>query len=931
MSEKSPEKLFLIDGSGYIFRAFHAFPPMSRSDGTPVNAVYGFSSMLMKLLDDLLVQDGTELIAVIFDAGRKTFRNDIYLEYKAHRPEPPEELVPQFKLIRDATRAFNIACIEKEGFEADDLIATYARKGASQGISVTIVSMDKDLMQLIGTRINMLDPMKNRIIGPEQVLEKFGVMPDKVIDVQSLAGDPTDNVPGVPGIGVKTAAALINQYGDLDTVLAKADEIKQPKRRINLIENADLARISRDLVTLKDDVAVAESLMSFSWKAPKPDVLLGFLRDQEFRSLIPKASSRFDTDSNETTGSTPIKTVRGTEKPSYDLVRTEDELRLWVESAFEEGIVAIDTETNSLNALQASLVGISLSVQPGKSCYIPLAHKASSSQGTLNLDREEKQAAKVPDQLPLAALIRILKPLLEDPGVLKIGHNIKYDMHILSRVGINIHPIDDTIVLSYVIDGSKHRHNMDALAQLHLDHTNIKFSDVCGSGKNQITFDRVPLKTALDYAAEDADITKRLHVVLTERLLEERLVTVYQTLDRPLITILTQMEKTGIRIDVGLLKSLSKDFSKRMADLEVDIYSHAGREFNVGSPKQLGEVLFDEIGLKGGKRSSKTGAYSTGADILEDLASQGHPLPSRVLDWRQLSKLKSTYTDTLIEQMNPDTGRVHTTYSQTVASTGRLSSNDPNLQNIPIRSEDGRKIRAAFVANEGSTLLSADYSQIELRLVAHVANIKALKEAFRNGEDIHASTASVIFDVPITAMDPMIRRRAKAINFGIIYGISAFGLARQLAIPRSEAAAFMESYFQKFPEIQDYMDRTKAVAKKQGFVITPFGRRCYTPGILDRNPNVRGFSERAAINAPIQGGAADIIKRAMIRIPDALRATRLSANMLLQVHDELVFEVPKDELDQTKEIVRTVMESAAHLDVPLVVDIGTGHTWADAH
>ena len=931
MSEKSREKLFLIDGSGYIFRAFHAFPHMSRSDGTPVNAVYGFSTMLMKLLDDLLAQDGTELVAVIFDAGRKTFRNDIYAEYKAHRPEPPEELIPQFGLIRDATRAFNIACIEKEGFEADDLIATYAREAASQGISVTIVSADKDLMQLVGNGINMLDPMKNRLIGPKQVLEKFGVMPDKVIDVQSLAGDPTDNVPGVPGIGVKTAAALIDEYGDLDTLLARANEIKQPKRRKNLIENADLARISRDLVTLKDDVAVAESLMNFSWKEPEADVLLGFLRDQEFRSLIPKAASRLNIDPNETTVPTPIDTVQHREQPSYDLVRTEDKLRLWVKSAFEEGIVAIDTETNSLNALQASLVGISLSVKTGKGCYIPLAHKTSSSQGTLDLGREEVQAEKLPEQLPLAAVVKILGPLLEDPGVLKVGHNIKYDMHVLARVGINIHPIDDTIVLSYIIDGSRHRHNMDSLAKLHLDHTNIKFSDVCGSGKNQITFDRVPLENALDYAAEDADVTKRLHVLLSKRLLEERLVTVYQTIDRPLIPVLTQMEKTGIKVDVGLLRSLSKDFSKRMANLEVDIYGHAGRKFNIGSPKQLGEILFDEIGLTGGKRSSKTGAYSTGADVLEDLAAQGHSLPSCVLDWRQLSKLKSTYTDTLIEQINPDTGRVHTTYSQTVTSTGRLSSNDPNLQNIPIRSEDGRKIREVFLADEGNTLLSADYSQIELRLVAHVANIKALKEAFRNGEDIHASTASVIFDVPITDMDPMIRRRAKAINFGIIYGISPFGLARQLAIPRSEAAAFIESYFQKFPEIQDYMDRTKALARKQGFVVTPFGRRCYSPGISDRNPNVRGFSERAAINAPIQGGAADIIKRAMIRIPDALRAGGLSANMLLQVHDELVFEVPKDELDQTKEIVRTVMEGAAYLDVPLVVDIGAGQTWAEAH
>ena len=925
------ERLILVDGSGYIFRAYHALPPMTRADGTPVNAVYGFSNMLMKLMDDLLDKNETELIAVIFDAGRVTFRNEIYPEYKANRDETPEDLIPQFDLIRDATRAFNVAAVQMKGFEADDLIATYARMGKEQGLKVTVVSADKDLMQLVDDDIEMLDPMKQRIIGPEQVIEKFGVLPEKVIDAQALAGDSSDNVPGVPGIGVKTAALLLGEYGDLETLLARAEEIKQPKRRQNLIEFADLARVSKQLVTLKNDVPIEETLESFGWRPPDPDTLLNWIEDQGFKTLARKVAAELGAEaSGDGTVTSPAQQAATVKGGSYELVQDEKALDGWIERAFKAGVIAVDTETDALDAFRANLVGVSLSVEPGSGCYIPLGHTGSGDQGAFDLG--DSDAPKdAPKQISLKKAIAKLKPLLESPGVLKIGQNIKYDMHVLRRIGLNVTPVDDTMVLSYVLDGSSHGHGMDELSELHLGHATIKFSDVCGKGKNQITFDRVPLDKATDYAAEDADITLRLQKILKPRLVEDRLTTVYERLDRALIPILADMEAEGIKVDAKVLKDMSQDFAARAADLETEIHKLAGREFNVGSPKQLGEILFDEMALPGGKKTGKSGAWATGADILEDLAAQGHDMPSRVVEWRQLTKLKSTYTDALQEQIDPNTGRVHTTYAQTVASTGRLSSNDPNLQNIPIRTEEGRKIRTAFIANKGKTLVSADYSQIELRLVAHVADIKALKDAFRNGEDIHASTASQMFGVPIEGMDPMIRRQAKAINFGIIYGISAFGLARQLSIPRGEAKGFINAYFDKFPEIKTYMDETKALAKAQGYVTTLFGRKCMTPGIADRNPNVRGFSERAAINAPIQGGAADIIKRAMIRLPKALNIAGLSAKMLLQVHDELIFEVPDKEVDDTTALVKQVMEGAAHLDVPLVVDAGAGANWAEAH
>ena len=925
------ERLILVDGSGYIFRAYHALPPMTRADGTPVNAVYGFSNMLMKLMDDLLDKNETELIAVIFDAGRVTFRNDIYPEYKANRDATPEDLIPQFDLIRDATRAFNVAAVQMKGFEADDLIATYARMGKEQGLKVTVVSADKDLMQLVDDDIEMLDPMKQRIIGPEQVIEKFGVLPEKVIDVQALAGDSSDNVPGVPGIGVKTAALLLGEYGDLETLLAQAEEIKQPKRRQNLIEFADLARVSKQLVTLKNDVPIEETLESFVWRPPDPDTLLNWIEDQGFKSLARKVAAELGAEaSGDRTVASPAQQAATVKDGSYELVQDEKALDGWIERAFKAGVIAVDTETDALDAFRANLVGVSLSVEPGSGCYIPLGHTGSGDQGAFDLG-DSNAPKDAPKQIFLKKAIAKLKPLLESPGVLKIGQNIKYDMHVLRRVGLNVTPVDDTMVLSYVLDGSSHGHGMDELSELHLGHTTIKFSDVCGKGKNQITFDRVPLDKATDYAAEDADITLRLQQILKPRLVEGRLTTIYERLDRALIPILADMEAEGIKVDAKVLKDMSQDFAARAADLETEIHKLAGREFNVGSPKQLGEILFDEMALPGGKKTGKSGAWATGADILEDLAAQGHDMPSRVVEWRQLTKLKSTYTDALQEQIDPNTGRVHTTYAQTVTSTGRLSSNDPNLQNIPIRTEEGRKIRTAFITDKGKTLVSADYSQIELRLVAHVADIKALKDAFRNGEDIHASTASQMFGVPIEGMDPMIRRQAKAINFGIIYGISAFGLARQLSIPRGEAKGFIDAYFDKFPEIKTYMDETKALAKAQGYVTTLFGRKCMTPGITDRNPNVRGFSERAAINAPIQGGAADIIKRAMIRLPKALNIAGLSAKMLLQVHDELIFEVPDKEVDDTTALVKQVMEGAAHLDVPLVVDAGAGANWAEAH
>jgi len=914
--------LFLVDGSGFIFRAFHGVRPLTRPDGTPVNAVYGFSQMLMKLVDD----SDADHIAIIFDAARKTFRNDIYPDYKAHRPPPPDELIPQFSLVKEAVEAFGLPAIEMPGYEADDIIATYARLGTEAGAKVTIVSSDKDLMQLVNDDVTMLDTMKNRLIGRDEVIERFGVGPEKVVEVQALAGDSVDNVPGVPGIGVKTAALLINEYGDMETLLERAGEIKQNKRRENLLEFADLARVSRSLVELKQDVPVTADLSEFVRKEMDIDRATAFLSEQGFKSIVARLAP--NAAGSSVADDTPPKDV------SYELVVDEASLQPWIDQAIEKGFVAVDTETTSLNAMAAELVGISLSVEPGKACYIPVAHKGTGAQGSLDLGEGESEGAEAPKQLSRKKALDLLQPLLEETSVLKIGQNIKYDALVFLRYGVALAPVDDTMLCSFVLEGGAGKHGMDALAERHLGLQTIKYKDVVGTGKKQITFDYVPLEKACDYAAEDADITLRLHRQLKPRLVEEKMVTVYETIERPLIPVLVGMERAGISVDSAMLKGLSRDFAQRLGGLEDEIKTLAGEDFNVGSPKQLGEILFDKMGLPGAKKT-KTGAYQTDAKVLEDLAAGGHDLPTRVLDWRQLSKLKSTYTDSLVEDVNAETGRIHTSYSMAGAQTGRLSSTDPNLQNIPIRTEEGRKIRQAFVPKEGCKLISLDYSQIELRVVAHMAGIDALIQAFHDGADIHAITASQVFDVPVEGMDPMVRRKAKAINFGIIYGISAFGLARQLGIEQKEAKAYIEAYFERYPGIKDYMERLKEECRKSGMVETLFGRRIHLPGINDKNHMTRNYAERQAINAPVQGTAADIIKRAMIRVPQALQQKKLKAEMLLQVHDELLFEAPVAEVDGVIEIVSQVMGHAVgpagSLSVPLDVEAGVGDNWDEAH
>lgn len=919
-------RVVLVDGSGYIFRAYHALPALARkSDGLPVGAVSGFCNMLNKLVDDAMADDDIGHLAVVFDTARRSFRNEIYPEYKAHRPPPPEDLVPQFPLVRDATRAFNVACVEMEGFEADDLIATYADLAVAAGHEVVIVSSDKDLMQMVGERVSMRDPMKQTVIREEQVVEKFGVGPDKVIDVQALAGDSSDNVPGVPGIGVKTAAELIGAYGDLETLLGRAGEIKQPKRRQNLLENAGLARVSRELVTLKRDVPVEDGIEALEIHPPDPDTLFAFLDEMEFVSL----STRLRTKYRDAGGTAPSAGPAPEGVGEYVAVQDEEALAAWVAVAEAEGAVAVDTETTSLDVMRAALVGVSLSVEPGKACYVPLGHTGAAGQGDLGLDAEPQDDV-APVQIPFDRAVGILKPLLENPGVLKIGQNIKYDMAVFAKYGIGLGPVDDTMVLSFVLEGGLHGHGMDELSERHLGIRPISYKDVAGTGKARITFDKVPLDKAVEYAAEDADVTARLHRILKPRLVSERLVGVYETIERPLVPVLVGMERAGIRVDPEKLKILGDDFDMRMSRLVEEIHGLAGREFNVGSPRQLGEVLFDEMGLPGG-RKGKTGAYATGADVLEDLAALGQEIPRLVLDWRQLSKLKGTYTDALQAQIDAETGRVHTSFQMATASTGRLASTDPNLQNIPVRTEEGRKIRQAFVPADGCKFLSADYSQIELRLLAHIADIGTLKDAFRAGADIHALTASEVFGVPMEGMDPTVRRDAKAINFGIIYGISPFGLARQLAIPQKEAKAYIEAYLERYPGIRDYMETTREFARRNGYVTTLFGRRVHVPSLWEKNPARRNFGERAAINAPLQGSAADIIKRAMARIPKALEREKLSARMLLQVHDELLFDVPEAEIDRTASVVKEVMESAARLSVPLTVDTGVGDNWDEAH
>ncbi|MGF1545669.1 MAG: DNA polymerase I [Parvularculaceae bacterium] len=916
-------RLYLVDGSAYIFRAYHALPPLTRkSDGAPVGAVSGFCNMLFKLMTDMGDDHDPTHFAVVFDHSSHTFRNDLYAEYKANRDEPPEDLAPQFPLVRDATRAFGVPCLEMEGYEADDIIASYARAIERDGGTCVIVSSDKDMMQLVSERVTMFDTMKNRRIGIDEVVEKFGAPPEKVIDIQALAGDSVDNVPGVPGIGVKTAAQLIEEYGDLEALLQAADGIKQKKRRENLIEHADAARLSKELVTLKDDLDLPEPIDDLTLKEIDPAPLLAFFKAMEFTTIAKRVEAAL--------GPAPVAAAASAAKPeivSYQTIFDEEALKAYVARAYERGVVAFDTETDSLSAMRAGLVGVSLSVAPGDAAYVPLAHGGDG----LQLDEAGADAAR---QLPMGAALKILKPMLEDPSVLKIGQNIKYDLNVMARYGVNVSPIDDTMLISYALDCGRGGHGMDELAKRWLDHDTIKFSDIAGTGKKQKTFDRIPIAEAAKYAAEDADVTLRLHAALKPRLAAEGKTTVYETLERPLAGVVAAMERDGVKVDTDVLSRLSSDFAQRIAGHEAEAHELAGEAFNVGSPKQIAEILFGKLGLPGGKKTAK-GAWSTKADVLEQLAAEGHDLPRAILAWRGLSKLKSTYTDALPEAINRETGRIHTSYSLAATTTGRLSSNEPNLQNIPIRTDDGRKIREAFVAEPGSRLISADYSQIELRLLAHIADLGSMKAAFADGLDIHAMTASEMFDTPIECMDPMVRRRAKAINFGIIYGISAFGLANQLGISRAQAKDYIDSYFEKFPGIRRYMDDTIASARANGYVETIFGRRTYVEGIKDKNPAMRGYAERQAINAPIQGAAADVIRRAMIRVPPALKKKKLSARLLLQVHDELILEAPEAEIDETCAVVAETMRDApapaAKFDAPLVVEANAGANWSEAH
>ena len=995
-SSKSGKRdhIFLVDGSSYIFRAYFAMfraaqargKAFTRSDGLPVGAVMNFCSMLWKLLRDGLDGVKPTHIGVVFDASGDTFRNKIYPEYKANRDEPPSDLIPQFPLMREVVKAFSLIPIEAKGFEADDLIATYTREALKAGADVTIIAGDKDLMQLVKPGVVMYDPMpgNERRIGPKEVEEKFGVEPERVVEVQALAGDSSDNVPGVPGIGIKTAAALIQEYGDLETLLKNAKNIKQDKRRESLIQFADQARLSKRLVLLDDKAPVPIPLKDLAMHEIDGKRAVAFLKAMEFTTLtkrvaegvgvdpdevepdpklkaggssVPKLLAAPDEDepdkepARKATSAAPstkpendkapagaltpqalaaarAKEAKSTkvDRSKYETVRDLKRLEAWVVKATDQGLVAVDTETTSLDAMQAELVGVSLALSVNEACYIPLGHRTDGdllSGGGL-----------VPGQITIRDALKVLKPMLEDESVLKIGQNLKYDMLVLARHGIEVTPLDDTMLLSYALDAGRHGHGMDTLSKEHLGHDTIKYEEVAGKGKTSVGFDLVEIDKAAAYAAEDADVTLRLWRALKPRLVSESMATVYETLERPLVPVLMRMERAGISIDQAILSRLSGEFAQSIARLENEIGELAGEGFNPGSAKQLGDILFGKMKLPGGTKTP-TGAWSTRANVLEDLAEEGHELPKRILDWRSLTKLKSNYTDALPSYVNPETKRVHTSYALASTPTGRLSSSDPNLQNIPARTEDGRKIRRAFVAVKGSKLVSADYSQIELRLLAEIADIAALKKAFSDGLDIHAMTASEMFGVPIKNMPPDVRRRAKAINFGIIYGISAFGLANQLGIPREEAGAYIKKYFERFPGIRDYMEETKAFARKHGYVVTLFGRKCHYPSIKDNNPSMRAFMERAAINARLQGTAADIIRRAMIRMEGALAKAKLSARMLLQVHDELVFEVPKAEVEKTIPVVTKVMTDAplpaVALSVPIHVDARAADNWEEAH
>ncbi len=918
-SIKKTDHFYLIDGSGYIFRAYYALPPLSRkSDGLPTGAVSGFCSMLFKLLEDARSDDSKNKpthFAVIFDSARKNFRNEIYKEYKANRAEAPDDLAPQFEYIRKSVEAFNLPSIELLNYEADDLIATYAKKITEVGAKVTVISSDKDLMQLVSNKVRLFDPMKSKVIGEKEVFEKFGVKPEQVIDVQSLAGDSSDNVPGVPGIGIKTAAELINKYKTLENLLKKASEIPQNKRRETLLSNKDKATISKQLVTLKDDVPLKNDAADFIIKDINKDKLYNFLREMEFNRLLSQAISFYGEPGNKDFKEKSPKKKNTINTKSYKTISKKHQLDELVKKLNERSIIAVDTETSSLNPQEADLVGVSVCYEPNEAFYIPVSHKETT-------------------ELKKDLVLKKLKPILEDESIKKVGQNIKYDFIIFKKQGIELSPVEDTMLLSYTLDAGNNRHNMDTLSELHLGHKTISYKEIVGTGKKQLNFSEVDLKSATAYAAEDADVTFRLYEILSERMSEEKLNKIYDVFEKPMIKILSKLETTGIKVDDTYLKKLSKKFEERLIKIEKEIYKISGKEFNIGSPKQLGEIIYNDLKIAKLKKTKK-GSLATSAKILEDLALTGHKFPNLVLEWRQVSKLKSTYTDALQDHISKETKRVHTSFLLAATNTGRLASSDPNLQNIPIKTSDGKEIRKAFIADKNNLLISADYNQIEMRILADMADVKELKKAFKNNQDIHSLTASQVFNVPITKVTEDFRRKAKAINFGIIYGITQYGLAKQIAVSNEQALSFINSYFKKFPEIKDYMNTTIKTCRKQGFVSNIFGRRIHLRGINDKNFSVRAFQERAAINAPIQGSAADIIRLAMIKI-DKILEEKKKAKMLLQIHDELIFECLKKDESEVKKIVKEAMTSVSSSDhhlfsIPLEVSINSGNNWGEAH
>ena len=917
--------LFLIDGSGYIFRAYYALPPLTRkSDGLPVGAVSGFCNMLYSFLEKARAgnsMDTPSHLAVIFDSARKNFRNDIYKEYKGNRSDAPEDLIPQFDYIRKAVKAFNLPSIELQNYEADDLIATYKIQAKKEKIKLTIVSSDKDLMQLVDQDTFMLDTMKDKHIGIDEVKEKFGVPPEKVIDVQSLAGDSVDNVPGVPGIGIKTAAELINQFGSLDELLKKAETIKQPKRRQALLDNKSNALISRELVTLKNDVPVKETINDFILKPFDKEKIFSFLDEMEFTKIKKRIEQTYGmSETNFKPSSTVVKKSLKNEA-GFNIIYDKKEIETILAKADDQGFFAVDTETNSLDSQKAELVGVSLAVNENQAYYVPVGHKNKD-------DKEIKKQIKIED------LIKILKPYLEDETIKKVGQNIKYDLKIFKKYGIHLKSFEDTMLLSYALDSGLNRHNLDILAKIHLDHENIKYKDVAGTGKSEVTFDQVKIIDSYRYACEDADVTLKLYNIFKERLVKEKCFHIYENLEIPLVDVLARMECQGIKIDKKILSQLSETFAKNLKVLEKKIYKIAGEEFNIGSTKQLGDILYEKLKISGTKKTKK-GNFATNVNVLEDLAGKGHEFPKLVLDWRQKSKLKNTYTDTLPEHIDPKTKRVHTSFLLAATTTGRLASSDPNLQNIPIKSKEGKEIRSAFVAESGHSIISADYSQIEMRVLAHVGDVKELKKAFRNNEDIHSITASQIFDCDIKKINEDMRRKAKAINFGIIYGISSYGLAKQISVSNPEAEQFLFSYFKKFPEIKDYMQETLKFCRKHGYVKTMFERKCHFPNINDKNHTLKSFQERAAINAPIQGAAADIIRYAMINIDKKILEKKIKSKLLVQIHDELLFESKDNDVKKEITLIKNEMENAIDKDfnfsVPLIVDANSAKNWNDAH